>query len=121
MFRLLNRSISKLFVRSLPKNTTPKEIEELAKKFGEVTSVDVPIRDDNLIRGFAYIVYKEDSDGKRASESLNAFNFKGSVLQVSLIRTDVKNQENLLNTREAFKPRKSYDDSPLLELQTFYT
>lgn len=114
------RAFGKIFIRSISKEATIEEIKELVKVHGEVTSFDIPIKDDNSIRGFAYVTYKEDADAQNASQKLNQSLFKGTYLIANFIKSDTSENEIVLNTRAPFTPRPNYDDDPLIRLNHFH-
>ncbi|CAG9328090.1 unnamed protein product [Blepharisma stoltei] len=120
MLLSIQRSFSRLFVRNIPKTATVQEIEEFAKNFGEIASLEVPTRDDKFIRGFAYITYRHEDDNIKASELIQTRSFKGTDLMVTLVKSDIKSQDYAFNSRQPFAPRKNYDKDPAYKFPNFY-
>lgn len=75
---------TKLFVGSLPFETTDSELEELFSKTGKVDSANV-ITDRNTgrSRGFGFVEMSSEDEAKKAMDELNGTDIKGRNIVVS--------------------------------------
>ena len=75
---------NKLFVGSLPFETTDAELSEVFSKAGTVESANV-ITDRNTgrSRGFGFVEMSSDEEAKKAIEELNGTDLKGRNIVVS--------------------------------------
>ena len=75
---------NKLFVGSLPFETTDAELSEVISKAGTVESANV-ITDRNTgrSRGFGFVEMSSDEEAKKAIEELNGSDLKGRNIVVS--------------------------------------
>ena len=75
---------AKLFVGSLPFETTDAELSEVFSKAGTVESANV-ITDRNTgrSRGFGFVEMSSDEEAKKAIEELNGTDLKGRNIVVS--------------------------------------
>jgi len=75
---------NKLFVGSLPFETTDAELSEVFSKAGTVESANV-ITDRNTgrSRGFGFVEMSSDEEAKKAIEELNGSDLKGRNIVVS--------------------------------------
>ena len=75
---------NKLFVGSLPFETTDAELSEVFSKAGTVESANV-ITDRNTgrSRGFGFVEMSNDEEAKKAIEELNGSDLKGRNIVVS--------------------------------------
>lgn len=82
---------TKIFVRGGPafRNKISSElINELFKKFGNITSIRVPIRDE-YARGFAFVEFENSDQALRASREMDGFQTEdGEWLEVNLVSND---------------------------------
>lgn len=60
-----------LYVKNVPKEWSNEKLEELFKKFGEVSSVKIDLDQKNESRGFGFVCFKNTEDAKNAINSLN--------------------------------------------------
>jgi RNA recognition motif-containing protein len=73
----------KLFVRNLPYNMTEEEFKELFARAGEVTRAKIVTdRDTGRSRGFGFIEYGSEEEGKKAIQELNGFSVQGRAMEV---------------------------------------
>lgn len=82
---------TKIFVRGGPafRNKISSElINELFKKFGNITSIRVPMRDE-YARGFAFVEFENSDQALRASREMDGFQTEdGEWLEVNLVSDD---------------------------------
>jgi RNA recognition motif-containing protein len=77
----------KLFVGGLPFATTDDELKELFAAHGAVSSASV-VRDRETGRskGFGFVEFENDEEGKAAQAALNGTDFGGRTISVDMAR-----------------------------------
>jgi len=77
----------KLFVGGLPFATTDDELKELFAAHGTVSSATV-VRDRETGRskGFGFVEFESDDEGKAAQAALNGTEFGGRTISVDMAR-----------------------------------
>jgi RNA recognition motif-containing protein len=77
----------KLFVGGLPFSTTDDELNELFAAHGTVASATVvKDRDTGRSKGFGFVEYENDDEGKAAEQALNNSEFGGRTISVAEAR-----------------------------------
>jgi len=77
----------KLFVGGLPFSTTDDELNELFAAHGTVASATVvKDRDTGRSKGFGFVEYENDDEGKAAEQALNNTEFGGRTISVAQAR-----------------------------------
>ena len=77
----------KLFVGGLPFTTTDDELKELFAAHGAVASATVVRdRDSGRSKGFGFVEYESDDEGKAAQAALNSTEFGGRTITVDVAR-----------------------------------
>lgn len=77
--------LMKLIIRSLSRDTTEAEIEELFKTFGEVSSCDLVMdKETGASKGFGFVEMPKDKHAKYAIKKLNDRNVAGSRIRVKV-------------------------------------
>ncbi len=77
----------KLFVGSLPFETTSEELGQLFSEIGEVESANVITdRMSGRSRGFGFVEMAKDEDATKAVEKLNGHDLKGRNIVVNEAR-----------------------------------
>jgi RNA recognition motif-containing protein len=77
----------KLFVGGLPFSTTDDELNELFAAHGTVASATVvKDRDTGRSKGFGFVEYENDDEGKAAEQALNNTEFGGRTITVAMAR-----------------------------------
>lgn len=77
----------KLFVGGLPFATTDDELKELFAAHGTVASATVVRdRDSGRSKGFGFVEYENDEEGKAAQSALNGSEFGGRTITVDMAR-----------------------------------
>lgn len=88
---------SNLFVKNIPKDTTPKEIYDLFVNYGTIDSIKLKTNKKGECIGYGYINFSTEESAKMAIEKLNQTKFKDNTLLVSLFTPKEKRKENLEN------------------------
>lgn len=77
----------KLFVGGLPFSTTQEELEEAFAAHGTVASATIITdRDTGRSKGFGFVEFENDDDGKKAAEAFNGKEFGGRTITVNEAR-----------------------------------
>lgn len=77
----------RLFVGGLPFSTTSEELEELFAAHGTVASARVITdRDTQRSKGFGFVEFENDEEGKAAEKALNGSELGGRTLTVNEAR-----------------------------------
>jgi RNA recognition motif-containing protein len=77
----------KLFVGGLPFATTDDELKELFAAHGTVASATVvKDRDTGRSRGYGFVEYESDDEGKAAEQALNGADLGGRTISVAQAR-----------------------------------
>jgi cold-inducible RNA-binding protein len=77
----------KLFVGGLPFSTTDDELKELFSAHGAVASASVVRdRDSGRSKGFGFVEYENDDEGKAAEQALNNSDLGGRTISVAMAR-----------------------------------
>lgn len=77
----------RLFVGSLPFSTTDEELEQLFAQYGTVSSARVITdRETRRSKGFGFVEFENDDEGKAAEKALNGSDLGGRNLTVNEAR-----------------------------------
>ncbi len=77
----------KLFVGGLPFATTDDELKELFAAHGAVASATVVRdRDSGRSKGFGFVEFESDDEGKAAQTALNGSDMGGRTISVDMAR-----------------------------------
>lgn len=77
----------RLFVGGLPFATTSEELEQLFAAHGTVASARVITdRDTGRSKGFGFVEFESDEEGKKAEQALNGSDLGGRTLTVNQAR-----------------------------------
>ncbi len=77
----------KLFVGGLPFSTTDDELQELFSAHGTVASATViKDRDSGRSKGFGFVEFENDEEGKAAEKALNNSDLGGRTITVNEAR-----------------------------------
>lgn len=83
----------KLFVGGLPFATTDDELKELFAKHGAVASATVVRdRDSGRSKGFGFVEFENDEEGKAAQSALNGSELGGRTISVDMARPKENNR-----------------------------
>ena len=83
----------KLFVGGLPFSTTDDELKELFAAHGAVASATVVRdRDSGRSKGFGFVEYENDEEGKKAQAALNGSEIGGRTITVDEARPKENNR-----------------------------
>ena len=77
----------KLFVGGLPFSTTDDELQQLFAAYGTVASATVvKDRDTGRSKGFGFVEFENDDEGKAAEKALNGSDLGGRSITVNQAR-----------------------------------
>lgn len=77
----------RLFVGGLPFATTSEELEQLFAAHGTVASARVITdRETQRSKGFGFVEFENDEEGKAAEKALNGYELSGRTLTVNQAR-----------------------------------
>jgi RNA recognition motif-containing protein len=77
----------KLFVGGLPFSTTDEELKEIFAAHGAVASATVVRdRDSGRSKGFGFVEFENDEEGKAAEAALNGSDVGGRNISVAMAR-----------------------------------
>jgi cold-inducible RNA-binding protein len=77
----------KLFVGGLPFSTTDEELKEIFAAHGAVASATVVRdRDSGRSKGFGFVEFENDEEGKAAETALNGSDVGGRNISVAMAR-----------------------------------
>ena len=77
----------KLFVGGLPFSMTDEELQEAFAKHGTVASaVIIKDRDTGRSKGFGFVEFEKDDEGKAAEKALNGTELSGRTITVNEAR-----------------------------------
>ncbi|MEX0881347.1 MAG: RNA-binding protein [Candidatus Saccharimonadales bacterium] len=83
----------KLFVGGLPFATTDDELKDLFAAHGAVASASVVRdRDSGRSKGFGFVEFEDDEEGKKAQGALNGTDFGGRTITVDVARPKENNR-----------------------------
>jgi polyadenylate-binding protein len=68
---LASSKFNNLFVKNLPKGTDDNGLRDLFAKFGEIESVHVQRDDQNQLKDYGYVCFKEPEHAEAAMTEMN--------------------------------------------------
>lgn len=84
-----------IYISGLSYGINDAELNELFKKYGEVSSVKIiSDRDTGKSRGFGFIEMADEAEGQKAIDELNGTELGGKVIAVSLARPRTERSSN---------------------------
>lgn len=92
----------KLYVGGLPFSTTDEELAAAFAAHGEVASAKVIMdRETGRSKGFGFVEFSNDDEGKAAEEAMNNSEFGGRTIRV--------NEARPMENRGDRPPRRNFD------------
>lgn len=77
----------KLFVGGLPFSTTDDELQQAFAEYGAVASaVVIKDRDSGRSKGFGFVEFESDDEGKKAQDAMNGKELGGRAITVNQAR-----------------------------------
>ena len=77
----------KLYVGNLSSNVTDAQLNDLAKQYGTVVSANVAVdRTNGASKGFGFVEFSNDAEGRAAIAGLNGREVQGKALKVDAAR-----------------------------------
>jgi CxxC-x17-CxxC domain-containing protein len=90
----------KLFVASLDYEVTEDELKQIFSKFGEIKDLHIASdRETGKSKGFAFVTFQNNKDGKKAISELNKKEFNGRKISVQESRQDSSRNRNNRNRK----------------------
>ncbi|GBC02192.1 hypothetical protein RclHR1_00450027 [Rhizophagus clarus] len=82
---ILRRSyVSKtIYVANIPWGTNEQGLRDLGTKYGEVSSVRLPLDVEGRVRGFGFIEYDNEESAQKAIENINGYELDGRQLRAA--------------------------------------
>ncbi|KAL7718658.1 Peptidyl-prolyl cis-trans isomerase E [Entamoeba marina] len=78
----------RLYIGGLHEIVDQKLLYEAFLPFGEIVSVELPL-DNNVNKGFGFVLFEEEDDAKQAIENMNHAELFGKILTVTIARNRV--------------------------------
>ena len=70
-----------IYVSNIPWSSNEQMLRELGTKYGEVTSVRLPLDFEGRVRGFGFIEYNDEETAQKALENINGYEYEGRQLR----------------------------------------
>ncbi|XP_013772254.1 RNA-binding protein 28-like, partial [Limulus polyphemus] len=83
----------RLIIRNLSFKATDKKIKQAFSKFGNITEITIPKKEDGKMKGFAFVQFENTSSAIKAINSLNAKEFLGRPIAVDFSLPKLKYKE----------------------------
>ena len=81
----------KLFVRNLPYSLRDEDLKQIFERAGTIVSAKVVMdRETGRSRGFGFVEFSTEEEGKKAIQELNGFSIQGRSLEVDKAKDPVK-------------------------------
>lgn len=82
---ILRRSyVSKtIYVANIPWSSNEQILRDLGTKYGEVSSVRLPLDIEGRVRGFGFIEYDNEESAQKAIENINGYELEGRQLRAA--------------------------------------
>ncbi|RIA96058.1 hypothetical protein C1645_755907 [Glomus cerebriforme] len=82
---ILRRSyVSKtIYISNIPWSSNEQILRELGTKYGEVSSVRLPLDFEGRVRGFGFIEYDNEESAQKAIENINGYELEGRQLRAA--------------------------------------
>ncbi|XP_075875248.1 RNA-binding protein 28 isoform X3 [Nelusetta ayraudi] len=77
-----NKLKSRLIIRNLSFQCSEDDLKNVCSKFGEILEVNIPLKPDGKMRGFAFVLFKNMSGAGKALNALNMKEIKGRQVAV---------------------------------------
>lgn len=84
---------AKLIVRNLAFKATEEDLRKKFSKFGNVLSITIPKKDENKVRGFAFVQFEKVPEAAKAVKALNASEILGRPVAVDFAVAKSKFEE----------------------------
>ena len=88
-----------IFIRGIPKTTTPREVYEYFMQFGDIFSCKVPEDEQGKHKGYGYITYYSNEDAEKALKETKGKKIFDS-LNVEIEHFQKKNERMINNNNE---------------------
>ena len=78
--------LNKIYVANIARTVEKQDVENLFSRFGEVEQIEFITESSGLARGWGLVTMKSVVVAQKIVEKLNAHEYKGKKLRVSLYR-----------------------------------
>ena len=82
-FSIRKSTKNNLYIKGIPKTTTPREVYEYFKAFGDIFTVKISEDDSGNHHGYGYITYYNQDDAKKAIDNANGKKIWNSEIEVT--------------------------------------
>lgn len=102
--RVSQHGYTNVYIKNLPPSVdTDEALKALFAKCGDITSCFLPKDDDEKLKGFAFVNFKDTDAAKKAVEDMNDFEVEGCKLYVSAAQKKIDRKKAL---EERFEKRR---------------
>ncbi|RGB42289.1 hypothetical protein C1646_596529, partial [Rhizophagus diaphanus] len=70
-----------IYVSNIPWSSNEQILRDLGTKYGEVSSVRLPLDIEGRVRGFGFIEYDNEESAQKAIENINGYELEGRQLR----------------------------------------
>src|SRR6056297_2791032 len=96
----------KIFIGNLDFDLKTQDLEKMFSEFGEIEDcIVITDRDTNRSKGYGFVTFKEESEAKKAIESMNGKEIEGRKLTVNVAEEKERN-----NSRPKFERKEVEGD-----------
>ena len=100
-----------IFIRGIPKTTTPREVYEYFMQFGDIFSCKVPEDEQGKHKGYGYITYYSNEDAEKALKETKGKKIFDS-LNVEIEHFQKKNERMINNNNENNNHKRYINNLP---------
>jgi RNA-binding protein 39 len=75
----------RLYVGGLHENVTERDLKPVFEAFGDLDFIDIHKDSDGKSKGFGFVQYKSETDGRAALENLNGMEIAGKQIKVGIV------------------------------------
>jgi RNA recognition motif-containing protein len=72
-----------IYVSNIPWSSNEQILRDLGTKYGEVSSVRIPLDVEGRVRGFGFIEYDNEESAQKAIENINGYELDGRQLRAA--------------------------------------
>lgn len=72
-----------IYVSNIPWSSNEQILRDLGTKYGEVSSVRLPLDIEGRVRGFGFIEYDNEESAQKAIENINGYELEGRQLRAA--------------------------------------
>lgn len=109
---------TRLIVRNLPWNCTEETFQELFHKFGTVTEVKIPKKEDGRMRGFGFVQFTHGHESAKAIKGVTEINGRKVAIDWCLPREVYQEERVIENRNAALKEEKEESSDEEMEVES---